>query len=197
MKQPDDLPPTPTAPPHAGTDVSDDHGRPLTTNATAAAWYRVAQRSLVHRAGRPGPSTGAGGRPHLRRRRLRPACRRHVRDAHLRAGTAVDDVGAPPLRDRRRGPAGHRTRVRHLARTPRRRRLRPVAVHIVCSAIRSATCHDHMRCADIADLVASMPDCHPPTDRVERRRLRDQPLIHPDSATRWLGVGTPWTPQTS
>ena len=61
MSQSNQRPPAPTAPPvppRPIEEVGDDHGRPLTTNATAAAWYRAAQGSVVR---------GDGADPALRR----------------------------------------------------------------------------------------------------------------------------------
>ena len=126
VSQSNERPPNPAASPtRRAPPVGDDHGRPLTTNATAAAWYRAAQGSVVN---------GDGPDPALRRAlQADPtfavaACDllgAHRRSAPERAGASVDVVGASPLRDRQRGPPRRRARVRHPARAPRRRRLRP------------------------------------------------------------------------
>jgi hypothetical protein len=38
----------------------------------------------------------------------------------------------------------------------------PLAVHIVCAALRAAARRDDDRIADLADVLASTADCHPP-----------------------------------
>jgi hypothetical protein len=162
VNQPNDLPPTQAAPPPASAEVRDDHGRPLTTNATAAAWYRTAQRSLVHSAG-PDPAL---------RRALEADPTFAVAASDLLAVTSETPT-AEPARPSTTWERHHCEIVAEAQRDVRRASgiLRehladfgcdPLAVHIVCSALRSATCHDHARGADIADLVASMSACHPP-----------------------------------
>jgi hypothetical protein len=142
--------------------VSDDHGRPLTTNATAAAWYRVAQRSLVHSGG-PDPAL---------RRALAADPTFAVAASDLLAVATSEPPAVEPARPSTTWERHHCEVVAEAQRDVGRAAgiLRehladvgcdPLAVHIVCRALRSVTCHDHVRCADIADLVASMPDCHP------------------------------------
>ena len=164
MTQPNDLPPTPAAPPRLSAEVSDEHGRPLTTNATAAAWYRVAQRSLVDDAG-PDPAL---------RRALEADPTFAVAASDLLAVATSETPTVEPARPSTTWERHHCEIVAEAQRDVGRASgiLRehlaavgcdPLAVHIVISALRSTPCGDHSRCADLADLIASMPDCHPPT----------------------------------
>jgi hypothetical protein len=142
--------------------ASDDHGRPLTTNAAAAAWYRVAQRSLVHRDG-PDPAL---------RRALQADPTFAVAASDLRA-LADESPGVEPARPsttwerhhceivtEARCDVGRASGIlrEHLADVV----CDPLAVHVVSTVLRDASCHDTARSADLADLLASTPDCHPP-----------------------------------
>jgi hypothetical protein len=143
--------------------VGDDHGRPLTTNATAAAWYRAAQGSVVD---------GAGPDPALRR----------ALEADPTFAVAACDLLAltddpPPVDPARPATSWERHHCEIVTEAHRdvgrasgilREHLAvagcdPLAVHIVCTALRTAG-HNADRIADLVDLVASIPDCHAPTN---------------------------------
>jgi hypothetical protein len=162
VNQPNDQPRTQAAPSRASAEVSDDHGRPLTTNATAAAWYRVAQRSVVHRTG-PDPAL---------RRALEADPTFAVAASDLLAVATSETPLVEPARPATTWERHHCEIVAEAQRDVGRASgiLRehlatvgcdPLAVHIVFGALRSAPCGDHARCTDLADLIASMPDCHP------------------------------------
>jgi hypothetical protein len=145
-------PPVPSRP--AG-DVSDDHGRALTTNATAAAWYRVAQRSLLDRDA-PDPAL------------------RHALRADPTFALAASDLSAlveeaPTGELSRPATSWERHHCEIVAEARRdvgrangilREHLAdsgcdPLAVHIVSAAL-----HDAGRFADVDSLLATTPDCH-------------------------------------
>jgi hypothetical protein len=150
-------PPDPSRPDEA---AGDDHGRPLTTNATAAAWYRTAQRGLARRDD-PGQAL---------RQALRADPDFAVAASDLNALTDVSPVAAArPATNWER----HHCEIVGTARLDVRRAsgiLRehladvgcdPLALYIVDVAL-STTCHGSDPCPDLADLIASAPDCHRP-----------------------------------
>jgi hypothetical protein len=164
VSQSNERPPSqadPTVPSRPIEVVGDDHGRPLTTNAAAAAWYRAAQASVVHgdgpdpalrRALQADPTFAVAAcdllaltdhRPLVEAARPSTTWERHhceiVAEAHRDVGRA-----SGILRE-------------HLAVVG----CDPLAVYVVCAALRT-TGHNGDRIADIADLVASIPDCHAP-----------------------------------
>ncbi len=145
--------------------MGDDHGRPLTTNATAAAWYRAAQGSVVN---------GDGPDPALRRA-LQADPTFAVAACDLLALT--DDP--PPSEPARPSTSWERHHCEIVSEAHRdvgrasgilREHLAdvgcdPLAVHIVCEALRTAG-HNGDRVAEVADLLASTVDCHPLTATV-------------------------------
>ena len=151
-------PPVPSRPVEV---VGDDHGRPLTTNAAAAAWYRAAQGSVVHG---DGPDTAL-------RRALRADPSFAVAACDLLALTD-DPPHTEPARPTTSWERHHCEIVaeahRDVARASGYLREHlavvgcdPLAMHIVCAAL--GTVHHNVdRIADIADLVASIPACHAP-----------------------------------
>jgi hypothetical protein len=152
----------PAVPPRPIEEVGDDHGRPLTTNAAAAAWYRAAQGSVVR---------GDGPDPALRRA-LQADPTFAVAACDLLALT--DDP--PPAEPARPTTSWERHHCEIVAEAHRdvgrasgilREHLAdvgcdPLAVHIVCAALLS-TCGNGGRSADVADLLASTAECHPLT----------------------------------
>jgi hypothetical protein len=158
----------PPLPPRPFEAVGDDHGRPLTTNAAAAAWYRVAQRSLVHHDG-PDPAL---------RRALQADPTFAVAASDLRA-LADESPAVEPARPSTTWERHHCEIVTEAQRDVRRAsgmlrehladvRCDPLAVHIVSTVLRDASFHDTARSTDVADLLTSTPDCHPlsfPTSR--------------------------------
>ena len=165
MSQSNERPPSQTAPavpPRPIEEVGDDHGRPLTTNAAAAAWYRAAQVSVVR---------GDGPAPALRRA-LQADPTFAVAACDLLALT--DDP--PPAEPARPWTSWERHHCEIVAEAHRdvgrasgilREHLAdvgcdPLAVHIVCAALRTG-CGNVDRIADIADLLASTAECHPLT----------------------------------
>ena len=163
MSQSNERPPNQTAsadPPHPV--VGDDHGRPLTTNATAAAWYRAAQGSVVN---------GDGPDPALRRA-LQADPTFAVAACDLLALTD-DPPPAEPARPSTSWERHHCEIVTEAHRDVGRASsillehladvgCDPLAVHIVCAALRTAG-HNGDRVAEVADLLASTGDCHPLT----------------------------------
>lgn len=135
--------------------VSDDHGRPLTTNAAAAAWYRIAQRSLVPDDGPNAPlrkalqadptfavavcdlCTLVDGTPNVEPARPSTIWERHHCEV---VAAAKRDVGRASgmLRE-------------HLADAG----CDPLALHIVATALRAAA-----RFADADALRELAPCCH-------------------------------------
>jgi hypothetical protein len=151
----------PPVPPRPFEVVGDDHGRPLTTNAAAAAWYRVAQRSLVYHDG-PDPAL---------RRALQADPTFAVAASDLRA-LADESPAVEPARPSTTWERHHCEIVTEAHRDVARASgiLRehladvgcdPLALHIVCVALRATACHDS-RFADLAELLESATDCHPP-----------------------------------
>ena len=163
MSQSNERPPHSAASPDPSHPaVGDDHGRPLTTNATAAAWYRAAQGSVVN---------GDGPDPALRRA-LQADPTFAVAACDLLALT--DDL--PPSEPARPSTSWERHHCEIVSEAHRdvgrasgilREHLAdvgcdPLAVHIVCEALRTAG-HNGDRFAEVADLLASTVDCHPLT----------------------------------
>ena len=158
MSQSHERNPAQTAPPVSSRSAgaaSDDHGRALTTNAAAAAWYRVAQRSLLDRDA-PDPAL------------------RHALRADPTFAVAASDLlalveEAPTVELVRPATSWERHHCEIVAETRRdvgrasgilREHLAdtgcdPLAVHIVTAAL-----HDAARFADVDALLASTPDCH-------------------------------------
>ena len=158
---PSTMPAPPTDLSRLAEAVGDDHGRPLTTNAAAAAWYRTAQRGLVRH---DDPDQAL-------RQALRADPDFAVAASDLNALTDVSPVveAARPATNWER----HHCEIVATARLDVRRAsgiLRehladvgcdPLALYIVDVAL-STSCHGSDPCPDLADLIASAPDCHRP-----------------------------------
>ncbi|MGH9132666.1 MAG: hypothetical protein ACRDZZ_01920 [Ilumatobacteraceae bacterium] len=146
--------------------AADDHGRPLTTNAAAAAWYRVAQRRVAH----------VDGPDRALRRALQADPSFALAASDLDALDALDALDERPSAAAAARPSTtwerHHCEIvaeaehnvgrasgilrEHLATAG----CDPLAVHVVAAALREAATYDAARFADLTDLLRSAPDCH-------------------------------------